>query len=57
MLVLTRRTGESVEVGPDVRVTIVKVWSGKVQIGFEAPRDVEILRSELERDDDEEKAA
>ena len=56
MLVLTRRTGESVEVGPDVRVTIVKVWSGKVQIGFEAPSEVEILRSEL-LEPEQEKAA
>jgi len=34
-------------IGPDIKITIVKVERNQVQIGIEAPRDVTILRDEL----------
>lgn len=49
MLVLTRKVGESVRVG-DARIVIVKAGRGTVRLGIEAPREVEIVRSELEND-------
>jgi carbon storage regulator len=47
MLVLTRRVGESVLVGADVRVTVTECKGGRIKLGFEAPRRVAIVREEL----------
>jgi carbon storage regulator len=47
MLVLTRREGESVRIGPDVRVTVVTLASGQVRIGIEAPDSVFVHREEV----------
>lgn len=47
MLVLARREGESLVIGPDVRITVVAIGSGQVRIGVEAPDDVWIHREEL----------
>ena len=48
MLVLGRRLGESVLIGNQVRVTIVRIESGgQVKLAFEAPRHVRIMRTEL----------
>lgn len=47
MLCLTRKEQETIHIGPDVVVTIVQVERGKVRLGIEAPKDVEILRGEL----------
>lgn len=47
MLVLTRREGESLRVGPDVRITVVTIGSGQVRIGIEAPEAVWIHRDEV----------
>ena len=48
MLILTRRIGESVRIGEDVTVMIVKNQDGQVRLGFQAPSHVRILRAELE---------
>lgn len=47
MLVLTRREGESLRIGPDVRVTIVALAGGQVRIGVEAPDHVFVHREEV----------
>ncbi len=47
MLILTRRDGESLIIGNDIRVTIQGVKGNQVRIGIEAPDDVTILREEL----------
>jgi len=47
MLVLTRKQLQSIIIGTDIRITIVKVERNQVRIGIEAPRDVTILREEL----------
>lgn len=49
MLVLTRREGESLRIGPDVRITVVALSSGHVRIGVEAPDDVFVYREEVLR--------
>lgn len=51
MLLLTRRSGESVVImAGDKRIVvqIVAVRGNQIRIGFEAPKDVHILRNELE---------
>jgi carbon storage regulator len=47
MLVLSRKLGQSFHLGPDVRVTIVKIDRNSVRIGIEAPGEVPIQREEI----------
>jgi len=47
MLVLTRKVGESINIGTDVKVTIINLEGGQVRIGIEAPKDVIIHREEI----------
>ncbi len=47
MLVLSRKIGEEIVIGNDIRVTIVDVKGGRVKLGIVAPDDVGIFRSEL----------
>jgi len=47
MLVLSRKPLQSITIGSDIKITIVKVERNQVRIGIEAPRSVTILRDEL----------
>lgn len=47
MLVLTRKEGEAVRIGSDVRVSIVQMQGGQVRIAIEAPPEIGILREEV----------
>lgn len=47
MLILTRRTGESVMIGDDVTLTVLGVKGNQVRIGINAPRTVEVHREEI----------
>ena len=49
MLVLSRRTNERIKLGDSITVTVVRVAGDKVRLGIEAPRDLVVLREELER--------
>jgi carbon storage regulator CsrA len=48
MLVLTRKTDEQILIGDNIKITLVRVRGNSVRIGIEAPRDVRIVRGELE---------
>lgn len=52
MLVLSRKVLQSIRIGKDVRLTVVKVGRGHVRLAIEAPRHVGILREELARNPD-----
>lgn len=47
MLVLTRKPGEGIIVGDNIKVTIVEVRGGGIRIGIEAPREQKIYRQEV----------
>lgn len=47
MLVLSRKKNESIVINGCIRVTVVDTGNNTVRIGIDAPRDVEVLRSEL----------
>ena len=47
MLVISRKTGESLVLSEDIKITVISVSNDKVSIGIEAPRDVKIVRQEL----------
>ena len=51
MLVLTRKTGESIQIDENISVTVSQVRGGRVRLSIDAPRDVRVVRKEvLERD-------
>ncbi len=47
MLILTRKPGETIIIGDDIKVTILGVASKQIRIGIEAPNDVTIHREEI----------
>ena len=47
MLVLARRVGEEVLVDGDITIKLLRIDGDSVRIGIEAPKDVDIVRSEL----------
>ncbi|SCN21285.1 hypothetical protein N3C_0061 [Clostridium sp. N3C] len=54
MLVITRKKGESLLIGDDIEITVVKVDDGSVKLAINAPRDITILRKELYKEVEEE---
>ncbi|HEY4235537.1 MAG TPA: carbon storage regulator [Lacipirellulaceae bacterium] len=49
MLVLSRKTGERIHIGNDITIEVRRVAGNRVTLALDAPRDVRILRGELER--------
>lgn len=47
MLILTRRIGETIVVGNDIRLTVVSINGNQVRVGIDAPRDVAVHREEI----------
>jgi carbon storage regulator len=47
MLVLTRRPGEQIVIGDNIRITVVSIGPGRVKIGIDAPANVRIDRQEV----------
>lgn len=47
MLVLTRKTGEVIQIGDNIEIYVVSVKGDQVKLGINAPRDVEIFRKEV----------
>lgn len=48
MLILTRRPGEIIRIGNDIFITVLKANPHQVSLGIKAPRDVIVLRQELD---------
>ena len=57
MLVLTRKKEETLHIGNDITLTILKIKGNSVQIGVEAPRHVRVLRGELSSRVDQDRSA
>lgn len=47
MLVLTRKTNESIMIGNKIKISVIQCEDGKVKLGIEAPNDVKIHREEV----------
>lgn len=47
MLVLTRKSDETIVVGDDTEIRVLAIKGGRVRLGISAPRDVAITRAEL----------
>jgi len=47
MLVLTRKSNQSIMIGDDIEVSVLAILGEKVRIGIQAPRDVPVFRKEV----------
>jgi carbon storage regulator len=47
MLILTRRPGESVKIGEDITVTVLRIRGSQLRLGFTAPQHVTVHREEV----------
>ncbi|CAD5376748.1 pleiotropic regulatory protein for carbon source metabolism [Pseudomonas sp. OF001] len=47
MLIITRRVGETIFVGDDIKVTVLGVKGNQVRIGVEAPKGIAVHREEI----------
>lgn len=47
MLVITRKTGDSLVISDDIKITLLSIGGDKVSLGIDAPKSVSIIRGEL----------
>ncbi|WP_077369564.1 carbon storage regulator CsrA [Anaerosalibacter sp. Marseille-P3206] len=47
MLILSRKKDESIIIGNDIEITIIEIEDGKVKLGIDAPRNIDIHRKEI----------
>jgi len=47
MLVLTRKSNQSIMIGDEIEVSVLAIMGEKVRIGIQAPRDVPVFRKEV----------
>ncbi len=47
MLILTRRIGETLNIGDDIQVTVLGIKGNQIRLGINAPKDVPVHREEI----------
>lgn len=47
MLILTRKAGESLHLGDDIKVTVLKVQGNQVKLGLDVPKTMTVYREEI----------
>ncbi len=47
MLVLTRKSNQSIMIGDDIEISVLAIMGEKVRIGIQAPREVPVFRKEV----------
>jgi carbon storage regulator len=57
MLVLTRKSNQSIMIGDDIEVSVLSIMGEKVRIGIQAPRDIPVFRREVYLEIQEERRA
>jgi carbon storage regulator len=57
MLVLTRKSNQSIMIGDDIEVSVLSVMGEKVRIGISAPRDIPVFRKEVYLEIQQDRAA
>ncbi len=56
MLVLTRKSNQSIMIGDDIEVSVLSIMGEKVRVGIQAPRDIPVFRKEVYLEIQEERA-
>ncbi|MTI46802.1 carbon storage regulator CsrA [Sporosalibacterium faouarense] len=54
MLILTRKKEESIVIGENIEIVVVGIEDNKVKLGIKAPKDIDIYRSEIYKEIQEE---
>jgi len=49
MLILTRKSGEAITIGQDIKVTVLAIQGKQVKLGISAPDRIEVYREEIFR--------
>jgi carbon storage regulator len=57
VLVLTRKSNQSIMIGDEIEVSVLSIMGEKVRIGIEAPRDIKVFRKEVYLEIQQESAA
>jgi carbon storage regulator len=57
MLVLTRKSNQSIMIGDDIEVSVLAIMGEKVRIGIQAPREVPVFRKEVYLEIQQERAS
>ena len=47
MLVLTRKSNQSIMIGDDIEISVLAIMGEKARIGIQAPRDIPVFRKEV----------
>ncbi len=47
MLVLTRKSGEAIRIGDDIKIVVIDVRENQIKIGIEAPQSLSVHREEI----------
>jgi carbon storage regulator len=47
MLVIRRRTGESILIGPDIEIEVLESGTNRVKLGIVGPRSIQVMRKEV----------
>lgn len=47
MLVLSRKSGEGIVIGPNIELRVVDIGNNRVRLAFDAPQEIEIYRQEV----------
>lgn len=53
MLVLSRKVGQEIQIGPDICLRVIKVSKDRVQLGIAAPKEISIRRKEIDAESKE----
>jgi carbon storage regulator len=57
MLVLTRKSNQTIMIGDEIEVSVLSIMGEKVRIGIQAPRSIPVFRKEVYLEIQQEKAA
>jgi len=47
MLILTRKAGESLHLGDDIKITVLKIQGNQVKLGLDVPKALTVYREEV----------
>ena len=50
MLVLSRKVDEKIHIGDGITITVLRINKNTIAIGIEAPKEVPVIRGELEKE-------